>query len=550
MTTQRAHLPGVGLSAGRLTEPLLLAAIASSFGAFLCWAGPPGTDFAAHAYQRTVFIDHGFQLWNNLWYAGHYSFITYSILYYPLAAVLGIRLLAVGTVAIGTFAFAVLLDREWGAVARWSSVAFALVWGMFVLTGAFPFALGISLALLAMWAMQAGASVSFALFSGLTLTASPLAFLLLALFVTGMALAGRGVGKRLVWPALTIAALGGVEVILWRAFASGGRFPFSLKELEWSLGYCASMVLLTWRVERARVLRFCFLAYGAACVVVYLVPSAIGQNVDRIRFVAIPVTVLALSLRRWRPRLVSAALLSVVIMWNLSPLAASVLRGSEPSASEQYWQPAISFLKSHLTDSYRVEVVGTARHWEAVYLPGAGIPLTRGWFRQDDFPQNEALYEPLTASRYRDWLRSLGVRYVVLTSAMPDYSARAEAALIRSGSSGLQPVLRAPELTVMRVPSPRRLISGASPARVVALSQTWLVLRLQRAGPYRVAIRYSPYWEASGGCVTPTKAGLMLLTVRHAGVFSLAFKVSPERVLDVLTSEPRTSCAAAGSSVG
>jgi len=138
----------------------------------------------------------------------------------------------------------------------------------------------------------------------------------------------------------------------------------------------------------------------------------------------------------------------------------------------------------------------------------------------------------------------------VLTRAMPDYSARAEAALIRSGSSGLQPVLRAPELTVMRVPSPRRLISGAGPARVVALSQTRLVVRLRRAGPYRVAIRYSPYWQASGGCVTPTKAGLMLLTVRHSGIFSLAFKVSPERVLDVLTSEPRTSCAAAGGSVG
>ena len=111
MTTQRAHLPGVRLSAGRLTEPLLLAAIASSFGAFLCWAGPPGTDFAAHAYQRTVFIEDGFQLWNNLWYAGHYSFITYSLLYYPLAAPFGIKLLAVATVALGTFAFATVLRQ-------------------------------------------------------------------------------------------------------------------------------------------------------------------------------------------------------------------------------------------------------------------------------------------------------------------------------------------------------------------------------------------------------------------------------------------------------
>ena len=50
-------------------------------------------------YQRAVFLDHGFALWNNLWYAGRYSFVTYSLLYYPLAAAVGIRPLAVATVA-------------------------------------------------------------------------------------------------------------------------------------------------------------------------------------------------------------------------------------------------------------------------------------------------------------------------------------------------------------------------------------------------------------------------------------------------------------------
>ena len=87
--------------------------------------GPPGNDLAAHVYQRTVFVHDGFQLWNNFWYGGRYSFVTYSVLYYPLAALFGIKLLAVATVATAALAFAVVLGREWGPTARWSSRTFA-----------------------------------------------------------------------------------------------------------------------------------------------------------------------------------------------------------------------------------------------------------------------------------------------------------------------------------------------------------------------------------------------------------------------------------------
>ena len=85
-------------------------------------------------------------------------------------------------------------------------------------------------------------------------------------------------------------------------------------------------------------------------------------------------------------------------MWNLSPHAWSFERGrgEQPAAQASYWQPAIEFLNENLTPSYRVEVVDTAGHWAAVHLPEAGIPLVRGWFRQDDFPQNQVLYENLT----------------------------------------------------------------------------------------------------------------------------------------------------------
>src|SRR6185436_13786170 len=130
-------------------EAVLCAAAAAILASLLVWLGPPGADFAAHAYQRTAFLQHGFGLWNNFWYAGRYSFITYSLIYYPLAAVLGIKLLAVTTIAIAALAFSVVLSHEWGPAARWSNWTFAVVWACIVVSGAFPFALGSALALLA-----------------------------------------------------------------------------------------------------------------------------------------------------------------------------------------------------------------------------------------------------------------------------------------------------------------------------------------------------------------------------------------------------------------
>src|SRR3954468_23549797 len=99
------------MRAGLRAELLALVVVAGSIAAVLVWAGPQGTDLAAHAYQRALYVQHGFALWNNFWYAGRYSFVTYSVLYYPLAAVLGIKLLAVATVSTAALAFAVVLGR-------------------------------------------------------------------------------------------------------------------------------------------------------------------------------------------------------------------------------------------------------------------------------------------------------------------------------------------------------------------------------------------------------------------------------------------------------
>src|SRR3954467_5884632 len=109
-------------------EALLSAVVGAALAGLLIWLGPPGVDLAAHAYQRTFLLQHGFAIWNNFWYAGRYSFVTYSFIYYPLAAVLGIKLLAVFSIGVSALAFALVVWREWGPSARFSSRAFALVW--------------------------------------------------------------------------------------------------------------------------------------------------------------------------------------------------------------------------------------------------------------------------------------------------------------------------------------------------------------------------------------------------------------------------------------
>src|SRR5262245_62227058 len=107
---------------------LVPAGSAAFLAALLVWLGPPGTDVAAHVYQRMLFLQHGFVLWNNFWYAGRYSFVTYSPLYYPLSAVLGIDVLALASIATAAAAFAVVVGRQWGPAARWSGRTFAVVW--------------------------------------------------------------------------------------------------------------------------------------------------------------------------------------------------------------------------------------------------------------------------------------------------------------------------------------------------------------------------------------------------------------------------------------
>ena len=172
--------------------------------------------------------------------------------------------------------------------------------------------------------------------------------------------------------------------------------------------FCFLGLALSWRVERAGPLWWMFLVYLVACLGCVRDPlSAVGENVLRLRYAAIPIAVLTLSLRRWRPLPVALVVLALAATWNVTPLSSSTCTGAatrRPHAPTG--SPRSATCDEHLAPSYRVEVVDTTGHWAAVYLAEAHIPIARGGYRQDDFPQNELLYDDLLGPKaYGAWLR-------------------------------------------------------------------------------------------------------------------------------------------------
>lgn len=517
-----------------LREAALCTGLATTAASLLVWLAPPAVDLAAHEYQRSLFLVHGFALWDNYWYAGRYAFVGYSVLYYPLAALLGIRLLAVLTVALAAGAFAVLLEREWGATARWASRVFAVVWAGLLITGEYPFALGATLALLALVAFRYGRPWIGAGLTLLVLAASPVALVLLAIVLVAAAVARREPLRGRAVPALGLGAAAAAELVLVRLFPFGGAQSFPTSTALGALTFCAIGFACTRRVERARLLSFVFATYAITIVIVYLVPSGLGDNVARLRFVAVPIAVLVLALRRWRPVKVSVAVLALALTWNVSPLAAGWARGTQDlSAKAKVWRTPISYLHEHLRTGYRVEAVDTTDHWPAYYLAAAKIPLARGWFRQDDFPFDALLYRhrTLSPSQYLGWLRRLGVAYVVLTRSPPDYSSRAEKRLVRSGRSGLAPVFSTPEVSIYAVPRARPIVSGPGDPIVLAFKESRLVVHVSRGGTYGLAVRWSPYWRATPGCLSRSHNGMVDLRAREAGDVRISFDVDAGSLL-------------------
>ena len=515
-------------------EAALCTGLAAATATLLVWLGPRGGDLAAHEYQRRLFLLHGFTLWDNFWYAGRYAFVNYSVLYYPLAALLGIGLLSVLTVAFAAGAFARLLEREWDRAARWAGRSFAVVWPGVILAGELPLAFGVLLALLSLLALQAGRRWTGAALIVLTLAASPVAFVVLVIVLAGIVV-GRRPWLRLraaAVPALAVVLATAAELVVLHLFPVG-TLGFPVAEAVQAVVFCVVLLALTWRLEPAGRLRGVLAVYLLAVIAIYAIPTGLGHDIARVRLFALPIALLVAALRRWRPLPIVLVAVGLAAAWNVFPLASSWASSvADRSANPKEWPAPVDYLRTHLQTGYRVEAVDTVDHWPALYLARANIPLVRGWFRQDDHPVAGLLYHRFTPAEYLSWLRRLGVEYVVLTDAPPDHSARREASLVRDGSVGLERVFASRGVTIYSVPRPQPILTGPGQPKVLALRESRLLVHVSRGGTYHLAVRWSPYWHASSGCLTRAQGGLLRLHTGSAATVRIEFDINARSLFD------------------
>ncbi len=527
-----------------MDEAVVAAALAVASVALVRLLVPVGVDTAGQLYETLRWLHGGFQFWDNYWYDGRYSLIDYSLLYYPIAGFAGQLPTILAISAASGYLFEGLVFGRFGVSSPWPARAFAVTASIGVwISGEYPFALGMALGLLVLVLCDQRRVVLATAATLATLLASPLAFLLLMLSLAGIAV-GAGSRRRLLdlrlVVGLALCGLLGVGVQL--AFPAGGDFPFNFWALFQVLALSACSFAASAKLRGVGVIRGMFAAMSIAAVAAYVIPSPVGGNATRlIDYVGGPLIwiLLARQLHERRMRRAVAIMIGAVALGGqLAPNVVSAsLALNAPSAQARFWSGAIAFLHAHSNPNFRVESVDSAGHWDAYYLPAAGIPIVRGWFRQDDFPGNELLYaHALSSARYDRWLRNNGVHYVVLPSGALDYSAVAEAHVLISGRSGLQVVYRDPNVTIFALPKATPLVTAPRGRRAAVLDfgHTSVAVRLSVPGRYRFAVNYTPYWEVSppgSACIFESAHGFSEIVAARAGTITVRFGPTLEQML-------------------
>ncbi len=531
----------------RRRELLLGAALTAAFAALVLAVGPAPGDAPVHLY-RTFLVRDGALIWDNFWYAGTYPLASYSLLYYLPAALVGNLPLVFAAAVASTVLFSSLAMREWGRAALWPSRAFGVLAAAPLFTGLYAYSLGFAAMLATLKLLQLRRLRLAAVVAALTVGFSPLAFAFLCLVVGSYAVSRRQIARRHLWFGLGLGVAAGIELLALVLFpASTGVYPFHWIDFGGVLAVTALGVLVARQARGAATLVAFYALWGLGSVVVYIVPSPLGDNWTRLSAFVFPVMLLAASLAGFRPRRLVVLALGIAFAYNVVPyllLIPSRLDNQTQKAS--FWRPAIRFLRTHEQPGYRVEVVPTAEHWEAYWIPKSGFPLARGWYRQLDVADNPALYSKyLDATSYRTWLRSAAVRYVLLSTTAPlDWDGGPqESRILRSPSSGLKPVFRSANWTIYELPHATPLLTG--PARPVVTSFGHTVIRGEvfTGGRYLLRTHYNPYWRLHGsGCVTQGPDKMTILHLPRPERFALGVPGTPGGLVRELFGDQRATC--------
>jgi hypothetical protein len=533
-----------------LSHPLVPTLAAAAIGVAYLIAAPETADMAAHTYRTWLWNQVGFATWNAQWYGGHHM-AGYSLLYPPLAAVAGTRLVGVLAAVAAVGLFAVLARRLAPAPGAAALAAWLFLGGMMsnVVIGRMPFTLGIALAVGA-WACAHRSRVAAAVLSLASVWASPVTGVFLAVAAVAIVTSARVHPDAAKRPAdrLTALALGVPAVAgglaMAALFPEGGSDHFVGTAFWPMLLVCLGALALVDPTRRTAI-------WGAAIYVTVLVaafaiPNPLGQNALRPGVVLGP-ALLALFARPRAPRtaVVVVAVALLYLQWLPAVRAVEEARG-DPSTHAAFHAEVLRFLQSRAKPGERLEVPLTRNHWEAAYLAEA-YPLARGWHRQLDRKVNPLFYDkehPLTAARYERWLRENAVRWVALPTAPLDFSAEAEKSLLLDGVPYLKPRYTSADWSIWEVLDPEPPVSGA--ARLTAAGADGFDLEASRPGPVLVRQHPTPYWTVAqgDGCVSKDAAsGWTVVDVHRAGLVRVRARFTAR---GALRREPRCAIAPRG----
>jgi len=481
-----------GRRLGRTFEPALAPAVAAILAVVALLLGAKGSDLPAALYRISLFHRHGLTLWDSQWYGGHWT-LDYSVIFPPVAGILGVHLTEVAAVAVSALAFDKLAVGTFGRSARVGSIAFALGTLVQVAIGQLPFLMGEAFGLCALWAAWRGHRWVAVLLAACAALASPLAGAFVGLGVAAWLLSDWRRHLRVLAPVIAAALLPvGALALL---FPGQGAMPFPFKDWAFSLAvYALAAALLP---RRARILRIACGLYLVAFLLSFLLRTPVGGNIERLGEAFGP-AVVAVALWPVRRALLAVVAVPLIILQWGPALAALSTDRVDASTRPAYYAPVVRYLSTHDVPSGRVEIVPTLLHWEAAYA-APSVALARGWERQLDTANNPLFYgqAPLTPATYDAWLISNGVRYVALPDAKLDYAGKAEAALVRAGVAGLVPVWHDAHWRVFAVTGSPGIVSG--PATAVEIDGGELQLDVHAPGTVLVRVRYTAHWSVESG---------------------------------------------------
>ena len=509
--------------------PAVLTLVLATTVLLLGWAG---VDQAAQTYRTLQYQLHGLMLWDSGWYAGNFP-LGYSVLFPAVAATFGIKVVAVASAVIATWSFDRLVRTYLGSrpLGTWY---FAVSTLLPVTIGQWPFLAGEAAGLVALVFLQQGRRPPAVALGVLSALFSPLA----AAFLAMGCLAWAVYSRRRPWLIATAVTSMVVVLSLGVLFPGTGPFPFPWTSLVPTELLC--LCALTPLVQTTPAVRVGALFYAAASLFSFVVPNPLGGNAPRLAAsIGVPLLACFLTapgpalsqlshsrLVQWltdrgsrvvlpgRWRYLAVVLVVPFAVWQWAPSGGIVTSPSgAPYTQSSFYKPLLQELAVLNPVPVRVEIPPTIDHWESAFV-APYTSMARGWERQLDIADNPLFYTPgalagtLSATAYSNWLDAEGVRYVALPTAPLDYAAKAEGALLRSGTvPGLNEVWSTPSWRLWRVQSSPGLATG--PATLTSLEPDHLTLAATGTGLVTVRVRYTKFWSITSGdaCVGPAVGG-------------------------------------------